>query len=91
MKYQAISANSKIYFGQEIPNMFVEGNNSPPKSVHAANLPNAQQDFLKTEGQWVHSSVSAQDRRTWWGTCLVCEAESTEMKIMGGTALQLVW
>ncbi|XP_045926299.1 erlin-1 [Micropterus dolomieu] len=51
MKYQAISANSKIYFGQEIPNMFVEGNNSPPKSVHAANLPNAQQDFLKTEGQ----------------------------------------
>ncbi|KAM4590771.1 erlin-1 isoform 1-T2 [Odontesthes bonariensis] len=31
MKYQAISANSKIYFGQDIPNMFVEGNNGPPK------------------------------------------------------------
>uniref|UniRef100_A0A8C9ZZJ6 Erlin-1 n=1 Tax=Sander lucioperca TaxID=283035 RepID=A0A8C9ZZJ6_SANLU len=32
MKYQAISANSKIYFGQDIPNMFVEGTNNPPKS-----------------------------------------------------------
>lgn len=33
MKYQAIAANSKIYFGQDIPNMFVEGVNSPqPKS-----------------------------------------------------------
>uniref|UniRef100_A0A8D3E153 Erlin-1 n=1 Tax=Scophthalmus maximus TaxID=52904 RepID=A0A8D3E153_SCOMX len=31
MKYQAIAANSKIYFGQDIPNMFVEGTNSPPK------------------------------------------------------------
>uniref|UniRef100_A0A674MAT3 Erlin-1 n=1 Tax=Takifugu rubripes TaxID=31033 RepID=A0A674MAT3_TAKRU len=25
MKFQAIAANSKIYFGQDIPNMFVEG------------------------------------------------------------------
>lgn len=32
MKYQAIAANSKIYFGQDIPNMFVEGVNSPLKS-----------------------------------------------------------
>ncbi|KAM4607552.1 erlin-1 [Polymixia lowei] len=32
MKYQAIATNSKIYFGQEIPNMFVDGNNSPSKS-----------------------------------------------------------
>lgn len=32
MKYQAIAANSKIYFGQDIPNMFVEGGNSPLKS-----------------------------------------------------------
>lgn len=32
MKYQAIAANSKIYFGQDIPNMFVEGVNSPSKS-----------------------------------------------------------
>uniref|UniRef100_A0A7N6C0V4 Erlin-1 n=1 Tax=Anabas testudineus TaxID=64144 RepID=A0A7N6C0V4_ANATE len=31
MKYQAIAANSKIYFGQDIPNMFVEGSNSPLK------------------------------------------------------------
>ncbi|KAM6956335.1 erlin-1 [Aplochiton taeniatus] len=31
MKYQSIAANSKIYFGQDIPNMFVEGNNHPPK------------------------------------------------------------
>uniref|UniRef100_A0AAX7V1J5 Erlin-1 n=1 Tax=Astatotilapia calliptera TaxID=8154 RepID=A0AAX7V1J5_ASTCA len=34
MKYQAIAANSKIYFGQDIPNMFVEGGNGPPKSPH---------------------------------------------------------
>uniref|UniRef100_A0A8C5H515 Erlin-1 n=1 Tax=Gouania willdenowi TaxID=441366 RepID=A0A8C5H515_GOUWI len=30
MKYQAIAANSKIYFGQDIPNMFVEGHNRSP-------------------------------------------------------------
>lgn len=48
MKYQAIAANSKIYFGQDIPNMFVEGSNSPPKSVRSLH----QADFLKTkEGQ----------------------------------------
>uniref|UniRef100_A0A8D3DRZ0 Erlin-1 n=2 Tax=Scophthalmus maximus TaxID=52904 RepID=A0A8D3DRZ0_SCOMX len=47
MKYQAIAANSKIYFGQDIPNMFVEGTNSPPK------LPNAEPDWFKgkPEGQ----------------------------------------
>ena len=43
MKYQAIAANSKIYFGQDIPNMFVEGNNSPPKTTP----PNVEQDLLK--------------------------------------------
>lgn len=31
MKYQAIAANSKIYFGHDIPNMFVEGSNGPPR------------------------------------------------------------
>ncbi|CAB1312372.1 unnamed protein product [Coregonus sp. 'balchen'] len=38
MKYQAIAANSKIYFGQDIPNMFVDGHSptntqdpEPPK------------------------------------------------------------
>ena len=35
MKYQAIAANSKIYFGQDIPNMFVDGNNSPPKNARS--------------------------------------------------------
>ncbi|XP_051507834.1 erlin-1-like [Myxocyprinus asiaticus] len=30
MKYQAIAANSKIYFGQDIPNMFVENGASHP-------------------------------------------------------------
>lgn len=35
MKYQAIAANSKIYFGQDIPNMFVEGVNNPSKSPAA--------------------------------------------------------
>lgn len=29
MKYQAIAANSKIYFGQDIPNMFVDNSASP--------------------------------------------------------------
>ncbi|KAG8440852.1 hypothetical protein GDO86_006549 [Hymenochirus boettgeri] len=29
MKYQAISANSKIYFGQEIPNMFMDSSAGP--------------------------------------------------------------
>lgn len=47
MKYQAIAANSKIYFGQDIPNMFVEGTNNPPKSARSANLPNAQPDQTK--------------------------------------------
>ena len=35
MKFQAIAANSKIYFGQDIPNMFVEGTNSPLKPGHS--------------------------------------------------------
>uniref|UniRef100_A0A3B4CDE4 Erlin-1 n=1 Tax=Pygocentrus nattereri TaxID=42514 RepID=A0A3B4CDE4_PYGNA len=30
MKYQAIAANSKIYFGQDIPNMFVDNSASAP-------------------------------------------------------------
>uniref|UniRef100_A0A3Q3WPP4 Erlin-1 n=1 Tax=Mola mola TaxID=94237 RepID=A0A3Q3WPP4_MOLML len=47
MKYQAIAANSKIYFGQDIPNMFVEGNNSPPKNARSPNLPGGQPDLFK--------------------------------------------
>uniref|UniRef100_A0A671YGV3 Erlin-1 n=1 Tax=Sparus aurata TaxID=8175 RepID=A0A671YGV3_SPAAU len=43
MKYQAIAANSKIYFGQDIPNMFVEGNNGP-KSDSAS----AQENLKRT-------------------------------------------
>lgn len=39
MKFQAIAANSKIYFGQDIPTMFVDGN---PNSEHSPKLPNAQ-------------------------------------------------
>lgn len=63
MKYQAIAANSKIYFGQDIPNMFVEGNNGP-KSERPPNLPNGQPDLfnkVKLEGQWALSSASAQE------------------------------
>lgn len=41
MKYQSIAANSKIYFGQDIPNMFIEGTSVRPSS--------AQPDFLKTK------------------------------------------
>lgn len=53
MKYQAIAANSKIYFGQDIPNMFVDGSNSPPKPPRSLHSPNAQADLLKMkpEGQ----------------------------------------
>uniref|UniRef100_A0A3B4ZNH5 Erlin-1 n=1 Tax=Stegastes partitus TaxID=144197 RepID=A0A3B4ZNH5_9TELE len=49
MKYQAIAANSKIYFGQDIPNMFVEGTDRPPKSARSPHLPNADPDFFKTK------------------------------------------
>lgn len=42
MKYQSIATNSKIYFGQDIPNMFVEGADSPPKSARAPH--NAQME-----------------------------------------------
>lgn len=45
MKYQAISANSKIYFGRDIPTMFVEGN-SPLKVGRSPTQPN-EPDFLK--------------------------------------------
>ncbi|XP_051946457.1 erlin-1-like isoform X1 [Xyrauchen texanus] len=36
MKYQAIAANSKIYFGQDIPNMFVENSASQPSMGQGA-------------------------------------------------------
>lgn len=48
MKYQAIAANSKIYFGQDIPNMFMEGTNSPPKSPRSPTLAN-QADVFKVK------------------------------------------
>ncbi|KAK7930791.1 hypothetical protein WMY93_007186 [Mugilogobius chulae] len=47
MKYQAIAANSKIYFGQDIPNMFVEGNNSPQKMSRSSEQPGVESDLLK--------------------------------------------
>uniref|UniRef100_A0A672JSW2 Erlin-1 n=1 Tax=Sinocyclocheilus grahami TaxID=75366 RepID=A0A672JSW2_SINGR len=36
MKYQAIAANSKIYFGQDIPNMFVDNSASHPTAGQGA-------------------------------------------------------
>uniref|UniRef100_A0A8C1FAV9 Erlin-1 n=2 Tax=Cyprinus carpio TaxID=7962 RepID=A0A8C1FAV9_CYPCA len=36
MKYQAIAANSKIYFGQDIPNMFLDNSASHPTVGHGA-------------------------------------------------------
>lgn len=53
MKYQAIAANSKIYFGQDIPNMFVEGGNSPSNSELNSKLPSDQPNLrkVKPEGQ----------------------------------------
>lgn len=49
MKYQAIAANSKIYFGQDIPNMFVEGSSDQSKAAQLPNLPNVQLDSLKVK------------------------------------------
>ncbi|MEQ2186553.1 Erlin-2, partial [Goodea atripinnis] len=49
MKYQAIAANSKIYFGQDIPNMFVEGNNGPTKHVPSPTLPDGESDLPKAK------------------------------------------
>ena len=69
MKFQAIAANSKIYFGQDIPNMFVEGANSSPKSGHASNLPNAEAN-RNAEGQWLHSPASAQENLMRTLSCL---------------------
>uniref|UniRef100_H2UGS1 Erlin-1 n=1 Tax=Takifugu rubripes TaxID=31033 RepID=H2UGS1_TAKRU len=53
MKFQAIAANSKIYFGQDIPNMFVEGGSDHSKATQLRNLPNLHSDSLKvkTQGQ----------------------------------------
>lgn len=53
IKYQAIAANSKIYFGQDIPNMFVEGSSDHSKATQLRNLPNLHSDSLKvkTQGQ----------------------------------------
>lgn len=42
MRFQAIAANSKIYFGQDIPNMFVEGANSPSKSAQSHGQPSEE-------------------------------------------------
>lgn len=49
MKFQSISANSKIYFGQDIPHMFFDGANIPLNSVPSPD----QQEFLrvKRDGQ----------------------------------------
>uniref|UniRef100_A0A8C7YH27 Erlin-1 n=1 Tax=Oryzias sinensis TaxID=183150 RepID=A0A8C7YH27_9TELE len=49
MKYQAIAANSKIYFGQDIPNMFVEGNSNSPKSGPTSSLPDSESDVFKAK------------------------------------------
>lgn len=94
MKYQAIAANSKIYFGQDIPNMFVEGNNSPPKSAHSSDQPSTEPDLLgKLEGQWVHElCLSAQH----WDLCCTCfvwtEGEGFgELCIMFGDQHTQVW
>uniref|UniRef100_A0A667WNB3 Erlin-1 n=1 Tax=Myripristis murdjan TaxID=586833 RepID=A0A667WNB3_9TELE len=51
MKYQAIAANSKIYFGQDIPNMFVEGSNRPQKPGQPSSLPILDPDLLKAQPQ----------------------------------------
>lgn len=49
MKFQAIAANSKIYFGQDIPNMFVEGNSDHSKAAQLPNLPNVQSEPAKVK------------------------------------------
>lgn len=49
MKYQAIAANSKIYFGQDIPNMFVEGTNGATKPVPSSILHHAEPELPKAK------------------------------------------
>ncbi|TNN00053.1 hypothetical protein fugu_013085 [Takifugu bimaculatus] len=49
MKFQAIAANSKIYFGQDIPNMFVEGGSDHSKATQLRNLPNLHSESLKVK------------------------------------------
>lgn len=50
MKYQSIATNSKIYFGQDIPNMFVEGNNHPPKQGLSHNNRDQESSYTQPEG-----------------------------------------
>ena len=37
-KYEAIAANSKMYFGNDIPSMFVDSSSSPTPAVTAATM-----------------------------------------------------
>ncbi|TNN58315.1 Erlin-1 [Liparis tanakae] len=61
MKYQSIAANSKIYFGQDIPNMFVEG----------ANPSTAKPDLLKTKLEGRRRVVLSSTRLWFSGSCMI--------------------
>ncbi|NP_001086246.1 erlin-2-B precursor [Xenopus laevis] len=47
MKYQAIAANSKIYFGQDIPNMFMDSSSAGPRVQSAKRNEPAAAEELK--------------------------------------------
>ncbi|XP_063968837.1 erlin-2-like isoform X1 [Lytechinus pictus] len=58
LKYQALTANTKIYFGNDIPNLFMMGNNQEePKAVPAAAAFGFDQDS-------VHSTSSSKKAET---------------------------
>lgn len=48
-KYKALTANSKIYFGPDIPNMFVQGDNSDNSAKVVEESFAASQENLKTK------------------------------------------
>lgn len=50
MKYQAIAANSKIYFGQDIPNMFVDNSASTKGADSSEQLENLSEKRRKMSG-----------------------------------------
>ncbi|KAG7462522.1 hypothetical protein MATL_G00185700 [Megalops atlanticus] len=64
MKYQAIAANSKIYFGQDIPNMFVDNSAIRGQAPGAPEPPELQESPGKAEKHRKAGRSAARDSRT---------------------------
>lgn len=63
MKYQAIAANSKIYFGQDIPNMFVE--NSASTITKGADSAEQLESLTQAEKPRKATGLKAGSERHW--------------------------